>query len=91
MCSQDLAINLLQEDIEMLVLSRKRDEVIMIGDDISIIVVDIQGDKVRLGVEAPHEIPVHRQEVYDAIHREDEEIKKSKKAADALDASDEAE
>jgi carbon storage regulator len=75
----------------MLVLSRKRDEVIMIGDDISIIVVDIQGDKVRLGVEAPHEIPVHRQEVYDAIHREDEEIKKSKKAADALDASDEAE
>jgi carbon storage regulator len=51
-------------------LSRKKDEVICIGDDIKIMVVDIQGDKVRLGVEAPRQVGVHRQEVYDAIQRE---------------------
>lgn len=56
----------------MLVLSRHRDESIMIGENIVITVVDIRGDKVRLGIEAPQEIPVHRQEVYDAIKREDE-------------------
>ncbi len=56
----------------MLVLSRTRDEVIMIGDDISITVVDIRGDKVRLGIDAPTEIPVHRREVYDAIKQENE-------------------
>ena len=54
----------------MLVLTRQRDECIMIGDNIVITVVDIRGDKVRLGVEAPSDIPVHRQEVYDAIKRE---------------------
>jgi len=54
----------------MLVLSRHRDESIMIGDDVRITVVDIRGDKVRLGIDAPQEIPVHRQEVYDAIKRE---------------------
>ncbi len=54
----------------MLVLSRQRDESIMIGDDIVITVVDIRGDKVRLGITAPTEIPVHRQEVYEAIQRE---------------------
>jgi carbon storage regulator len=54
----------------MLVLSRKVDEVIRIGDDISVCVVDIRGDKVRIGVQAPTVIPVHRQEVYDAIQRE---------------------
>jgi len=54
----------------MLVLSRHRDESIIIGDDIVITVVDIRGDKVRLGIAAPIEIPVHRQEVYDAIQRE---------------------
>ena len=54
----------------MLVLSRRKDEKIMIGDDISIMVVDIRGDKVRLGVEAPQEIPVHRREVYEAILNE---------------------
>ena len=52
----------------MLVLSRKKNESIVINDDITIVVVEIRGDKVRLGVEAPKEIPVHRQEVYDAIH-----------------------
>ena len=54
----------------MLVLSRQHDQTIMIGDDIEITVVDIRGDKVRLGINAPPEIPVHRKEVYDAIKRE---------------------
>ena len=53
----------------MLVLSRHKDESIMIGDGIVITVVDIRGDKVRLGIEAPKEVPVHRQEVYEAIKR----------------------
>ena len=57
----------------MLVLSRQRDETIIIGDDIEITVVDIRGDKVRLGVSAPKEITVHRKEVYDAIRRENRE------------------
>lgn len=54
----------------MLVLSRQRDESIIIGDHIVITIVDIRGDKVRLGIDAPVEIPVHRQEVYEAIQRE---------------------
>jgi carbon storage regulator len=53
----------------MLVLSRKKNESIVINDDITIVVVEIRGDKVRLGIEAPKEVPVHRQEVYEAIHR----------------------
>jgi carbon storage regulator len=57
----------------MLVLSRQRDETIMIGDNVEITVVDIRGDKVRLGITAPIEIPVHRKEVYDAIQRENRE------------------
>lgn len=54
----------------MLVLSRHRDESIIIGDNIVITVVDVRGDKVRLGIDAPTDIPVHRQEVYEAIQRE---------------------
>lgn len=54
----------------MLVLSRQRDETIMIGDDIEITVVDIRGEKVRLGINAPPHVPVHRKEVYEAIRRE---------------------
>lgn len=57
----------------MLVLSRQRDETIMIGDDIEITVVDIRGDKVRLGITAPTQIAVHRKEVYDAIRKENEQ------------------
>lgn len=57
----------------MLVLSRKKNESIVINDDISIVVVEIRGDKVRLGVEAPKEVPVHRREVYDAIKRAESE------------------
>ena len=56
----------------MLVLSRQRDESIMIGDKVVVTIVDIRGDKVRLGIQAPNEIPVHRQEVYDAIRRENQ-------------------
>lgn len=54
----------------MLVLSRHRDESIMIGDDVVVTIVDIRGDKVRLGINAPQDVPVHRQEVYEAIQRE---------------------
>lgn len=54
----------------MLVLSRTRDESIIIGDNVVITVVDVRGDKVRLGIDAPVEIPVHRREVYEAIQRE---------------------
>jgi len=54
----------------MLVLSRQRDESIMIGDDVEITIVDVRGDKVRLGITAPKSIPVHRREIYDAIQRE---------------------
>jgi len=57
----------------MLVLSRKKNESIVINDTISIVVVEIRGDKVRLGVEAPKEVPVHRREVYDAIKRSEAE------------------
>ena len=62
--------------VVMLVLSRRRDEVIMIGDDVKITVVDIRGDKVRLGIDAPKDLPVHRQEVYDAIKRENAKVDK---------------
>jgi len=54
----------------MLVLSRQRDESIMIGDEVEITIVDVRGDKVRLGITAPKNIPVHRREIYDAIQRE---------------------
>lgn len=60
----------------MLVLSRHRDESIMIGDDVVVTIVDIRGDKVRLGIDAPQSIPVHRQEVYEAIKRENEQASK---------------
>jgi carbon storage regulator len=56
----------------MLVLSRKQDEKIMIGDSITLMVISIQGDKVRLGIEAPKDVSIHREEVYQAIQRERE-------------------
>src|SRR5436309_9689582 len=59
----------LGKEVVMLVLSRKKNESIVINNDITIVVVEIRGDKVRLGVEAPKEVPVHRREVYDAIKR----------------------
>jgi carbon storage regulator len=63
----------------MLVLSRQKDESIMIGDEVEITIVDVRGDKVRLGISAPKEIPVHRKEVYEAIQREKSEQKKVQK------------
>ena len=62
----------------MLVLSRHRDESIIIGDDVVITIVDIRGDKVRLGINAPQDIPVHRREVYEAIQRENQKAAKLK-------------
>jgi carbon storage regulator len=61
----------------MLVLSRKKDEVIVVGDDIEITVVDIRGDQVKIGVAAPRSVSIHRKEVYDAIKRENLEASKS--------------
>ena len=55
----------------MLVLSRKKNESIVINKDITVTVVEILYDKVRLGIVAPREVPVHRQEVFDAIHKKD--------------------
>lgn len=61
----------------MLVLSRQKDESIIIGDDVEITVVDVRGDKVRLGISAPKNITVHRKEVYEAIQREKAEKKQA--------------
>ncbi len=70
----------------MLVLSRKKNESIVINDDITIVVVEIRGDKVRLGVEAPKEVPVHRREVFDAIHHNEQLV--TNKAATKADAGE---
>ena len=67
----------------MLVLSRKKNESIVINNDITIVVVEIRGDKVRLGVEAPKEVPVHRREVYDAIRRNDAAAAQSRAATNS--------
>ena len=65
----------------MLILSRKRNEKIMIGDNISIMIIDIRGDQVQVGIDAPREIPVHRYEIY-------EEIKSANLKASRSDAPD---
>ena len=57
----------------MLVLARKKNESIVIREDVVITVVEVRGDKVRLGIEAPKEVKVHRREVYDAIHQADQQ------------------
>jgi carbon storage regulator len=69
----------------MLVLSRKKNESIVINNDITIVVVEIRGDKVRLGIEAPKEVPVHRREVYDAIKRNEQG--NGQNAANSADAA----
>lgn len=56
----------------MLVLSRQSDETIIIGDNIRITIVEVRGDKVRIGIDAPRDVAVHRQEIYDAIRRDAE-------------------
>ena len=76
----------------MLVLSRKKNESIVIANDITIVVVEIRGDKVRLGIEAPKEVPVHRREVFDAIRRNELANRNdaAQKAADTAGASGES-
>jgi len=76
------------KESNMLVLSRKKNESIIINDDITIVVVEIRGDKVRLGVEAPKEIPVHRNEVYEAIRRNQVQSKAPAVEPDATSAAD---
>src|SRR5947207_5428020 len=61
-----------KEPHSMLVLSRQREQAIMIGDDIEVKIVDLRGDKVRLGISAPRSVSVHRKEVYEAIRRENQ-------------------
>ena len=63
----------------MLVLSRQKDESIIIGDDVEVTIVDVRGDKVRLGITAPKHISVHRKEVYEAIQREKREAAQNPK------------
>lgn len=57
----------------MLVLSRKQGEKVVINGNISVIVVEVRGDKVRLGIDAPTDVPIHRQEVYDAIREQNKQ------------------
>ena len=63
----------------MLVLSRQKDESIIIGDNVEVTIVDVRGDKVRLGITAPKDVPVHRREVYEAIQREKAEKAEAEK------------
>ena len=60
-----------EERIVMLVLTRKINESIVINDDVSVLVVEVRGDRVRLGIEAPKSVTVHRKEVYDVIRDPD--------------------
>lgn len=67
---QIFIFTLTEKEIQlMLILSRKKNEIIHINDDIQIVVIEVRGDKVRLGIEAPKEVPVHRHEIYEAINR----------------------
>ncbi|MDR0871802.1 MAG: carbon storage regulator CsrA [Planctomycetaceae bacterium] len=68
----------------MLVLSRKKNESVVINDNITIVVVEIRGDKVRLGIEAPKDVPVHRKEIYDAIHNTERRNREEAKAGSPL-------
>ena len=65
----------------MLVLSRYKDQSIYIGDDIVVTIVDVRGDRIRLGIEAPPDVPVHRQEIYEAIKRENSHEHSSRRLA----------
>ncbi len=72
-----------EKELNMLVLSRQKDESIIIGDDVEVTIVDVRGDKVRLGISAPRSISVHRKEIYEAIQREKEQkAKEDAKGAD---------
>ena len=65
-----------QRGAAMLVLSRKKNESIIINDNITVTVIEIRGDKVRLGIEAPKQVTVHRREVYEAIHNPNRSLDK---------------
>jgi carbon storage regulator len=69
-CHPDKADSLLRRRTIMLVLSRQSDEAIIIGDNIRVTIVEVRGDKVRIGIDAPRDVTVHRQEIYDAIRRD---------------------
>jgi carbon storage regulator len=69
----------------MLILSRKTNEKIMIGEDISVSIIEIRGDQVRIGVDAPKTVKVYRQEVFDAIKAENKAAAESKPVFPALD------
>jgi len=69
----------------MLVLTRAKDESIMIGDNIEILICDIRGDKVRLGITAPKDIPVHRREIYDRIREDRAELDNQLKRKEETD------
>ena len=75
----------------MLVLSRQKDESIIIGDDVEVTIVDVRGDKVRLGINAPRSISVHRKEIYEAIQREKAQKAAEEAAAERTSAEGEAE
>ncbi len=64
----------------MLVLSRKKEESIMVGDDIKLTIIEIRGDKVRIGIEAPRDVTVHRKEIYEIVKREKMDQDKADKA-----------
>ncbi len=72
-----------EKEPNVLVLSRQKDESIIIGDDVEVTIVDVRGDKVRLGINAPRSISVHRKEIYEAIQRE-----KAQKAAEEAAAAE---
>ncbi len=69
----------------MLVLSRQKNESIMIGDDVEIIIVDVRGDKVRLGITAPKSVSVHRKEIYNAIQQEKADAEKNNNEKEPLE------
>lgn len=73
----------------MLVLSRKKNESIIIDNKITIVVVEIRGDKVRLGIEAPKELTVHRKEVHEAIQRQEQEAQPPPQSSESEAASEE--
>jgi carbon storage regulator len=66
----------LREQIEMLVIPRKKNEGIMIGDHIEVTILEVHGDTVRLGVTCPKEIPFHRGEVFEAIRQAEQEVER---------------
>ena len=75
---------LTQKEFTRLVLSRKKDESIRIGDDIRITITDIRGDRVRIGIEAPRSVSVHRQEVYEKIKNENNPVAKAVASANSV-------